>query len=218
MIKNTLEGASNAWVAFVDVYGFTQLLRDSKGNLVDLHRRIEQAQKASQVRFEKKGVKYFPFSDNLFIAVPTTGSNNADALELLLSAVREAIDKHIVQDLPLRGGIAFGPVSFSSGLLVGEPVIRAVEYEKSVGLPMVILPEYETSVCADIHGLIKKFIKIPYPASSSRPGILSVCTIIPKRPHGYVEYANRRMEQFSINGPPHVAFAWQEVVKLIGQN
>ena len=196
----------NAWVAFLDVYGFSDMVRSQ--NPEHLSRRLLKA-RAEVVRIastsESKPVMH-SLSDSIFLVYPiSTRSSKWTALRRCIDDTQSILATFVKHGLPLRGGVAFGKVSYGPNLLLGRAVLAAVNYEDIVPAPLVLLPAREISGKAghiefpvsDIHNIILK-----------DGGTMSAKLLFPSPIDGFYELVLLRAEQLALNGPYLVATAW----------
>ena len=139
----------DAWITYIDVWGFSQLVEHAKPE--ELHNRLEQiVQKCTNtLNSNKSGIpRVFFFSDSLFLAfdIPRCGTR-FEAYETCRDKTQEVIQIYLDQGFCPRGGIAFGNVAVAEGILFGQPVVRAARYEHALTAPLVVLPMHEASRC-----------------------------------------------------------------------
>lgn len=136
--------SNNAIVLYFDIFGFSNIVKnsDAPDNLVNgiliIWNKI--ASYLSNKEFETK--IYF-FSDCGFLIYPMHNSFDIPMDTILSKAYEDAIvllDIFLEEGFFIRGAFSYGMVSYTSNLIVGEPVIDAVRLESLCPGPFVILP------------------------------------------------------------------------------
>jgi len=135
---------AEAWIVYADVFGFKQLVhaegsQSTHVRLADCQRKMAAALELSQGR-----PRIYTFSDSFFLLYPTPSQDDKNhILRQCLDDVRSVMQIFVLCDLPLKGGMAYGHVSYNRSSLVGDAVARAVEYESLVPAPLMLLPAME---------------------------------------------------------------------------
>lgn len=204
---------SEAWVLFVDVYGFTSMTMSvSSERLAKKLRRVERAL-TSNIRFGRTKPLLYWFSDSLFCVYPSK-DNLRESTELLKQITIDVLilyQAYAQEDLPLRGGAAFGKVTAEGRRVVGAPVIRAVSYEKLIELPFVLVPAGELRKPQDDYEFITPLERVELRNGDVMLGKL----IVPGAREHYRELALNQYRKTLIEGPYNVARVWERTLQRI---
>lgn len=207
---------SSAWVAFLDVFGFSALVRSAKAKKAkELISRLSDAHTAVRKDFSQvqSPAKTFIFSDSMFLVYKFTNSSSASLLlNRCVDDVCRMMDLFAKRELPLRGGIAFGSITLDDNVLLGEPVLQAVDYERIAIAPVVLLPQAQLNAA----GCTGDSLKLPSQMVPTRNGgLLKAHVIGPYNKRDYLRFIDRRIEQTAVEGPYEVAQAWQLAKNLL---
>ena len=203
---------SDAWIAYVDVYGFKAKVRKNSADLTTLIEAIQIAHRQILPRLQDS-TKLYALSDSIFLIVRVDAVDVWCAYQQLIADLRILADEFLGQGLPLRGGIAFGPVCSGDGILLGEAIERAVGYEGLVGAPVVILTESEAKR-AGLDTRLGPFKSVELLNDTGRLGLHSIMVIKPKSPTRFRRFALNLLRDHLVEGPPHVAYAWKMALEL----
>ena len=200
---------SQAWVAYLDVYGFKALVATSE--VTDLSERLLRSHIAlfSGTSYSSSPAKAFLLSDSIFLVYPVDEEGSKPAsLQACIEDIREILDKFIENDLPLRGAVAFGEICHKENVLLGEAVVRAVTYENILGLPIVVIPARE------LQG-----VPVPYltEVPTKEDGRMLAKVIMPTDGTSYQHYVAEKAAQLLVTGPFSVAATWARTTNLIEQ-
>ncbi len=135
----------NSWVGFFDVFGFTTMVKNVgyeklSVRLEECHRKIF---KLMQSRNDQSSL--YIFSDSVFLSYSVADKQKRlEDLTKCIDYMRNILDIFVECELPLKGGLAYGPVLHGEKQLIGEPLVRAVTYGKMIDVPMVhdLTPQY----------------------------------------------------------------------------
>lgn len=217
---SAVPSTTDAWVAYLDVYGFSALVRASREEMDRLSESLARAQAATQAEIDKRKdpAKLLLFSDSLFLTYPVGGAGRDHvraALHKCLEDVAAVLERFCREALPLRGGIAFGRVGLGPNLLVGDPVIRAAEYEKLLVAPLVLLPEVELerAQCSD-----PQIRRRPQLVSVRDGGIIKARVIAPRNLERYRKFVAERLDRAAVEGPYDTTRAWVLAAELLQQH
>ena len=205
---------TEAWVAFLDIYGFTNsvLQSEKKRTLPDTFDTLRGA----HAEFAKKRgslPKTFFLSDNVFFVRHVNGDNFAQ-FQALLADIRVFIDAFIKRKLPIRGGVSFGNVMIGPNLLVGSCVSRAVDYEKTIHAPLVIVPEIELAH-AKVLGFAAPRTELVVQLPDRSFGLLNGLVVRPGNYARYKQYALEEYRNLRTVGPPRAALAWKQALDIL---
>jgi hypothetical protein len=200
------------WVAFLDIYGFSAAVSHSEKtkSLQNIFATLELAYK-DFLQKRPSPPAIYRLSDNIFF-VRQCASNVSDsnaAFEKLLHDIRVLISIYVKNDLPLRGGVAYGEVAMDANVLVGSAVARAVEYEKWAMAPVVIVPESELDAAGILH-MVGARQDITVTPTNQSDGTMRALLVRPTDETDYVDYAKKQYLHFRRAGPFNVASAWKE--------
>lgn len=190
-----------AWVAFLDVYGFKALFTQQKktpsevaGLLYELQARAE-AEAKCDVSFT-----YF-FSDAIVLIQRATDTPDR-GLQRIEELIRHLCLEATRHGLALRGAVTFGEMVADQSVCVGMPLAKAYELEQRMAMPIVILPQ--RYALDGNHSLLKDLRDIPM-----KDGMLRAFAILPSPITPLRELASRFEQAALVNGPHHVASVWQ---------
>jgi len=211
----------HAWVAYLDVYGFTNLIRTKPiPDLMDMIKQCWESIRRTIFVTEKKPYTYV-FSDSIFLIFPrddcTQGEETIEkrnSLQWCTEDVARIMEIFYEAGLPLRGGIAWDEVTHDRehGIVISNAVVRAHSYEAMVPAPLVLLPGCET-IQNGYH--IQEF---GYPVRWIRlkkdSGMLG-SLIFPRDEARFRQYVWDERKKAGLNGPYTVAAAWNTALELI---
>ena len=213
--------AHEGWVVYLDVFGFSSMIKadDKDKTILKLNQKLSSCYKNTNKILSfvtETAPQLFVFSDCLFIFFPVNAPEKKSViLHKCIESTSQVLTKNMDSDLPLRGGISYGRISYSFNMLVGVPVLKAYHDEQSVSAPLVILKkEYLLQIEGDNQGLLPfcdHIIKM-------KDGITKGCFIYPHRKKRYHEYVKNKFDYHATYGPPGVAAAWFEALKYIEDN
>lgn len=128
----------NRYVAFLDILGFGDLVREEK--LADVKARVTEAlvalnksrEVAPMIGFESVGVRpirVFSFSDTFVVL---SDNESPEALLSFLSATIYLTRTLYAQALPVRGAVTFGEADFieATDHAIGKAIVAAADLEK----------------------------------------------------------------------------------------
>ena len=160
------------FVAFIDILGFRNLLLRSP-NLVEFWQKYTSVFKPLENEIQTLGIKHTLFSDSLFLSVENRSPD--EQLKSLLRFSRRLLGRSIASKLPIRGAISYGRVLWRGDVVVGIPIIEAVDYEKMQDWIGIMLAPSSISYLFDneeliddllADGLITKYEDVPVVRSS----------------------------------------------------
>lgn len=127
---------TNKYVAFLDVLGFSALVNSNENEkLNEYFTLVEMA--FDLFDDDKKNIQKLAISDSIILIA---NDNEAD-LRILLKAIRTLQYSLAINDIWLRGGIAYGEVYYNeeTKTIVGKGFIKAYLLENEAVYPRVIL-------------------------------------------------------------------------------
>lgn len=200
------------WVVFLDVFGFTAML-DSQ-EIEDTHRRLTTCHKrmSNLPTWSTDPPLTYLLSDSVFLLylVPTP-ETKFQVMRRCIQDVEEVLGVFAQDDLPLRGGIAYGKVRTGPLTLVGQAVARAASYEASFPLPLVLLPAREILGESCTTDWVPEMTDV----GLKNGQLMLAHTVFPKPLEALTDLATRRYEESRIWGPYDVANAWHQVLEEI---
>lgn len=140
------------YVAFIDILGFKNLLKEDKVN--NIKSVLEVFYKEQQENYNKNksnkssiGVEISLFSDSLIISYPVKDNiTNADNLFYLIMDIIFIQFDLAFRGVFVRGGIAKGKLYHNKDICFGEALLLAEDMEKSAVYPRVVLAEETMTV------------------------------------------------------------------------
>lgn len=212
---------TDAWVAYLDVFAFSSTVaeRESSKTLKKLQNCWKRIW--SEVLDEEDKPLVYRFSDSVFIIYPVTPRDDEDPtddlkydrLKVCMEDVSCIMDIFIDQALMLRGGIAYGPVRCTDDIVLGEPVVRAVNYEKWAPIPMVLLPKREVTEKPEEriakNGIV--FERLVLKKGWSMLGTY----VFPYRSQECLDHVERMFEKHAHEGPFDHATVWHKTLKQV---
>lgn len=199
---------TDAWVLFLDVYGFTAMTRREDPKL--LYERLSRAHAAIHTHLThfRPELPIFVLSDSVFILLPVaTPADALDQLSRFVDPTRHILGSFLKFGLPARGGFAFGSVVFDRHVLVGEAVARAAKLEPEIPAPLVVLPEVEVQR-AGIVAYPGRMDSPPEYLFLKRKQLILGRFVTPFPVEEFAEAATRYLEQYALEGPYELASAW----------
>lgn len=213
-----------SWVAFLDVYGFSNMFGRSGGSksLEEIHGRLKDAIKEARQLLQS----HYPdsstiaISDCIFLIAPIRYVDAKSVLHSLLNAYQSThivVTSFLTNGFLLRGGVACGPGVFfdqSSGTLIGPPVLRAVAYEKLFCPPLVWLPQKELAVI-DEDTVRAAFPNEPIVAETREGGLVATRIVIPSTYKELLLHLEKEYQHHVVNGDGKVAKAYRDARAIL---
>ena len=200
----------NAWVVFLDIYGFSYMLEGSQTDTI--HKTMLKCYSAVYKLLRPVKDKYLLyFLDSIFLVFPV------EPLEHKAILMRQCINKavdimgvFVNNGFPLRGGMAYGEICHSANLLIGKAVVNAVKYESLVEAPLLVLPfseyeQYSSSAEFTLGDIILLKNDFPVFAHLFHP--------FPK--DEYFKTVDDNFRRYCLNGPAAPAKAWYNAKRYI---
>jgi len=213
MIQSS-EASKNAlaWVVFIDVYGFSNMVSSEDNYKVYQYLELTCRLVSDEIsNFTHKPLIY-TFSDCMFMVFLVDSEYDKfivfDSCEKFTSA---AMSLFVDNDLPVRGGVSYGEIIYSSNVLIGNPVVRAVKYESIILEPVVIVPSKELKTSGNVGGMIPT----PTEIFLKDGGLLSGVTIMPCPIDKFRRMVADKLARHSVEGPPLVAKAWHNLFRIL---
>lgn len=207
----------SGWLAYVDVYGFVSMLEAKKDEALSRQLSKCHEELSRLPLWDANPPHICIFSDSMFIFYPVLGNEAEEKFEVMQRCIDDVGDIMALfadKGLPLKGGIAYGELSVGENLLVGSAVVRAVQYEKMIGMPVVILPvrellekQSETVIVMNAPPLQIVTLK--------NGDILEAHVILPEHLEEFQVLARKRYDHHKCWGPYDVAKAWQGVCAIL---
>src|SRR5438445_3071970 len=128
-----VDDAQEAYVAFVDVLGFSRQVESNFELVVQVY--DEMLRSTELVERLRPDVSFHVFSDTFILSSPNLGR--------LVGAVQGLLMQTLFHDCLVRGGIGFGrhieKAEAGRLLVVSQALVRAVHTEKRISFPCVTL-------------------------------------------------------------------------------
>ena len=156
----------------------------------------------------------YNFSDSLFLFYSTEGTTRMNALETCIAVTQRVMSEFARNELPLRGGIAYGKVAFSGNLLAGRPRLRAYSYEQALPAPLLLLPAKEITVNSTsgrLHPWLKGFTTIELKGNKNALAKL----FAPEPIEEFSGLCERLCHKYLIHGPWEFAGPWLDACRYI---
>lgn len=149
---------------------------------------------------ELKACKIYMFSDSLILTSDATGEP-ADTVDLLITAVRKILSAGLDKKLLFRGAIAYGEMICGDRVCVGTPLIRAVDMEKRLYFPIVVVPAAE----ALNSGISETLLGPEYSPTRTKSGLILAQQIFPTDIGRFRTEVNDLAFNAIRHGPDHAA-------------
>ena len=208
---------SHAWVAFLDVYGMKNLiLLDKTG--ASIYKRLRAAQDKAIRLLGASGIHWHIFSDSIFMIEPVSArdrNSSLDSLRTITEAVEDVCERFLDYKLVLRGSLSFGHVAHGERILLGEPVIRAVDGEKSFDIPIVFVPIDEIFRSANTRDQRALGEIRLHDVRDREGGKRRGAVIVPRRVDKFLNVAKTEYEHTVKFGPPLIAAVWERAMEAL---
>ncbi len=194
-----------AWVAFLDIYGFSAFLKDAK-SLEEVAFSLETIRNNAEKRLNKSITRTYFFSDAIILvqeATESPGRGFSDMEQFIRHLCIEAADF----DLALRGAVYFGEVMIDDHICIGQPLVDAYKTEQSLKIPIVVLPE-KAMETAQATGTMK-IRGIP-----RKDGYMNGFAILPSPITLLRDTAARNRDKTSVHGPYDVSEVWHKTFQF----
>lgn len=215
-------GVNFGWVAYLDIYGFTA--ESLEQNARDLRVRLNRCH-TKTLQMITSG-KYRPvcllYQDTVILFHPTHKHDSEDKLLNLqrsVGDVQEILGIFLEEELPLRGGIAFGEVTYGPHFIFGPAAYNAMKYEKLVAAPFVLLPTKEHVIRFTNQ---KHYLSTAAPRPitielKSGEGITSGSLYYPTPIERFIEFTKIKYNEHLVSEHPRVAKAWKNAWVFIDE-
>jgi hypothetical protein len=137
----------DSFVAFLDVLGFTNLVKSNNTNKIDKY--LESVEKMLSTLKDKlksltycENMNFIIISDSIIISIPKNNINDIDILKALCLSIYSLQGYLVISDIWLRGAISSGEAYFNDEKkqIIGKAYINAYLLEsKSVSNPQVAI-------------------------------------------------------------------------------
>jgi hypothetical protein len=141
MTSDVIKKTEDCFVAFVDILGFTNQVKEADGNYEDLAEQLNLISRTGDVfkeLFQK--LNYIVVSDSIVISIPVdaVGTQTLAALVNLLANIQyNFFDRYRIL---MRGGLAIGRMYHDENIFLGEAYLAAYKLESTVAkYPRIII-------------------------------------------------------------------------------
>lgn len=201
----------------MDIYGFSAMVRSGltptlQTKLVGVHQKARRLLKANS-----PDTTYSFISDSTCLVYPVHSVHaKMDILDRCADDLARIMDVFFRADLPVRGCITYGEVVCSDNIIVGRPVLRAVEFEKSIAFPLTVVPLREVYAAGARRSALDDWGRFTVEQIAVRPeGHAYAHIIFPSQLDEFGVYVERKVEMHLISGPAPVAMAWMLTRKYL---
>lgn len=207
------------WAVFADVFGFRALVEAERAPAGIVHQLRDTHEKVrALLEQETTPPRMFHFSDCLFLFFSVgSATKKYEVLETCVNLTQRVMAEFVENELPLRGGIAYGKVAFAGDLLVGQPIIRAYRYEQVLPAPLLMLPATEctiNSASETLHPLAPKgFTQIVLKDNKNALAKL----FAPEPIEDFSSLCAQLCRKYSIHGPWELTRPWLEASSYVEQ-
>lgn len=206
-----------SFVVYMDIYGFSATVNKlgAKVVLKKMEKIIREFRSSLSGSYFHPSPKLYHLSDSVFLLYPS--STSATENEKYANMIE--VQKRCIEDTELllniyakngfiaRGGIAYGKVIINNDNLVGEPIIRAVNYEHIMPTPFVLFPRIE----------MQDVIRCDY-IRVKDGGVIWGKVITPSPIEPFIGTAKKQLSKCSLTGPYRAASAWLDALDFIYSN
>lgn len=212
-------------VFFSDVYGFSALVKEDiervGNNIQKLHTELQRISH----NFHEEGLihKYFVLSDNILASTELPRDDSVvQNIELFVQFCSDVYEASLRCDLPLRGCLTVGEAIITDNVILGRPVIEAVEFESHINLPLLFIPKKVVSslkaLFIEHENTFNQIFHTSYDLAY-RDGIVGCYILQPDNKQELIELADKLYAQYSASlNTPKPALAWKIVAGLLRQN
>jgi hypothetical protein len=193
------------------VYGFSAkveagMSRELQRQLVQTHKHARQL-----LKIKSPETIYSFISDSTCLVYPVqAAADKMSVLDRCAGNVSEIMDLFFARDLPVRGCASFGEVVYGDNILVGPPVVRAVELEKSLPFPLVVVPLREVYPRGERRNELEDWGRYTLQQVAVRPdGRMYAYLIFPSKLDEFGRYVAENLERCLTSGPPAAAAGWR---------
>lgn len=217
---DTIEyGVHFGWVVYLDVYGLKAMMKERQ--YLGLAERLSKcySEVKCKLPWDESQPVYLNFQDTVMLFYSVDASHDEDKFSVLqrcLGDVQEILVIFFQAEFPLRGGIAYGEVAYNANLLLGSAVERAIQYEKEVAAPLVLLPAKEYVEMSDnASTCLSSVAPRVQDVALKDGGFLYGILLHPRPVDGFVKFIREKYRHHGLYGPPEVAKAWGEAYLYI---
>lgn len=211
-----------AWVAYLDVFGFSGIVQ-SDDCLNAISKSLEKGHDyiAEVISRHSCEITFSAISDSIFLVYHTEScteninfhNSRHETLQCCIEDISAISNKFVNLGMPLRGSVAFGKVNIiNDKILVGEPVINAVQVKSWVPAPFILIPYKEFQ---DMQGCDMQFRNRITNIKLKNNALMGAVLIKPHPIDPLVAYAQRSLNKCAMDGPYDLADTWSQVLKHI---
>ena len=204
---------TDGWVVYLDVFGFSASV--AAGDVGGIYSSLHTCHDFVMTQPLTAARSVWFLSDSTFLLYPVESEEaKVDVARACVEDVEAILAVFAEHGLPLRGAIAFGPVAYGPGSLVGQPVVRAVKTEAAMIAPLVILPAVEYGLewsTLHEHENVPPLQHVRMKNGEEQLGAL----LRPVPWDGFVDLVIQRYRHHVLRGPYAVARAWHDAWDFI---
>lgn len=136
------EKLKNHFVAFIDLLGFSSMVKHDCENPESAHKYIDKLKdihsKTRELQKEIEGLQLIQFSDSVVLALPF----NKDHFEAFSKLVSDYQFSLLENGILCRGGVSYGIHHFDKDFLFSNGLIHAYNIEKDIAIhPRIVVSE-----------------------------------------------------------------------------
>ena len=209
-------GDYSGWLVFLDVYGFKAMMKESSTSVLTSKLNSCHSVVEKKIDWNGNGPINFFIQDSIFLFYPVDEENDKYLmLQKCITDVENIMDIYYKDNLPLRGGIGYGDITYSKNTIIGDVLIRVLEYESEILAPLVFLPasEYVDKI---ENGKEYFSVAVPIPKTIKlKSGIRYGTMLLPSPTDGFKDFVCEKCKETALNGPAKVAEAWKQAYDYI---
>jgi hypothetical protein len=120
-------GYNERYVAFLDVLGFSELVKDAGSSMEDIDtiRGIIKALRETPKPYPAADFRFTQFSDSIVLSA----TRDENGLVIMFEAAIRLATQMLIRGVLLRGGIAVGNISHTDDALFGVGLLNAYQYD-----------------------------------------------------------------------------------------
>lgn len=148
MDQDILSTKGHRAVAFIDILGFTNMVKDNKQDIIlQILKKFSSLNRNDTTDSTPDVINNYAvssFSDHIVISValdhPTKGYESPIPLKVMSEAVNKLISITVPRGILIRGGLAYGECYHEGNIVFGKALLEAIELEEKTAIyPRIIL-------------------------------------------------------------------------------
>lgn len=203
-------------VVYFDIFGFSPMIENVEAQ-EHLSESLLHIWDWIHDLSQKRNMLPYLFSDGGYLLYPIS-DNPSNLLNQAIQDVSLLQNKYLDMRFVLRGALSVGKVTYSSRLLLGQPVVNAYRYESQFCPgPFLIFPLKEIDELVS-QGVLIRDVQITFLPVKGNAGIMQCHIIFPPDKAAYIQYIAEQAAFYTTNGPFEYGKLWFDTLTFLTSN